>query len=77
VTSLAATVPAVAYEATGIPAFDRSTRTLFVDGQEFHLPADQGTARLAGADSVTVNWEDQGGMRVVRWYTADREDDDS
>ena len=73
-TSLTA-IPAAALEDSGAPAFDRSTRTLFVDGQPYHLPQSLGTIRLAGADYVFVTWEQQGDRRVVQRYSAEYEDD--
>lgn len=78
VTTLAgAALPAIAYESHGIPAFDRSSRTIYVDGEEFYLPAAKGTMKLADADYITLEWEQVGNQRVVQTYSTEREDDDS
>lgn len=55
--------------------YDRSTRTLFVEGYAYYIPQSVNTIRLWDADKVALTWSRQGGRRVVETISVQREDD--
>jgi hypothetical protein len=71
----AGAVPAIAALDTGVPAYDRSTRTLYVNNAEYYLPTSLSTVKFWDADKVTVNWELQGDRRVIKGFSVEREDE--
>ena len=75
---MASLVAGAAHAATayGPFAFDRATRTLFVNGDAYYLPEGMGTSRLRGAKRVEVTWQQQGDRRVVTRYSAERDDNE-
>lgn len=58
---------------TGIVAWDRSGRTLYLNGSEsFSVPADVRTNGMQNGDTVSVTWQQQGGQRVATSVRVER-----
>lgn len=58
---------------SGIAAWDRSARTLWINGSEsFIVPAGVSTNGMMNGDTVTVTWEQQGNQRVATRISVDR-----
>lgn len=57
----------------GIAAWDRSSRTLWLNGKEsFSVPAGTSTNGMLNGDTVSVTWEQQGGQRVATSVRVER-----
>lgn len=56
----------------GLFAYDRSTRTLWMRGDEpYYVPEWVSTLNLYYATTITVTWEQEGDRRVVQRYSVD------
>ena len=55
----------------GPPSFDRSTRTLYLNGEAYYVPPSVNTVRLEYATMITATWEQQGDRRVLTRYSVD------
>lgn len=53
-------------------AYDQSTRTLWMRGDEaYHVPQSVNTTRLYCASTITATWEQQGDRRVVQRFSVE------
>lgn len=64
-----AALPPQPNQAYGPPSYDRSTRTLYIQGQAYDVPESINTFDLRRASMVLVDWEQQGDRRVVQRYS--------
>lgn len=62
---------------TGIAAWDRSARTLWLGPQSYSVPASVGTHGMMPGDTVTVTWAQQGSQRVASQVRVDSRRADS
>jgi hypothetical protein len=57
---------------SGIVAWDRSARTLWLGPESYLVPDGVSTNGMMAGDTVTVTWQEQGGQRVASRVTVDR-----
>lgn len=64
-------------EVHGTAAWDRTARTIWVNGREsYYVPENMNTVGLRNADRVTLTWVEQDDRRVVQNFSATSDDGD-